>query len=253
MTDAHVHIERGTYSLEWINEFITYALKRGLSEIFFLEHSHRFFEFKAIYRKVASYNEYQRSWLDRKTELSLDTYKELITEVRKHRFPVTLKFGLEVCYIEGTEQSVKSILKDFDWDFVTGSIHWIDNWGFDHKEEFWKGKDIDKTYLRYYELMKSLIKSGLFNNLAHPDSIKCFGHLPNVDLTETYEEIACLLNQYDMYAEQSGGLYLNYGFPELGMNQKMLSIFKNKNVKLLTASDAHRPEDTGKFIKEMVR
>lgn len=250
MIDGHVHIERGDYTIDWIKEFVKYASQRGISEIYLLEHSHRFKEFEEMYHDIACYNEYQRSWLNRKMKLSLNEYKSLISEVRKNNFPVKIKFGLEVCFIEGTESIIKRVLKDFHWDFVTGSVHWIDGWGFDHKKEFWEGKDVDKLYKRYYEIMKSLIKSRLFNTVAHPDSIKCFGHYPSFDLTETYIEIADLLNKYDMYAEQSGGLYLNYGYHEFGMNSKMYNIFKKKNVKKYTASDAHRPEDTGRYIKE---
>lgn len=43
-----------------------------------------------------------------------------------------------------------------------------------------------------------------------------------------------------MYAEQNGGLTLNYGFEELGLNPRMLEILKAKRMRLLTASDAHR-------------
>lgn len=54
-----------------------------------------------------------------------------------------------------------------------------------------------------------------------------------------------------MYAEQSAGLHLNYGCREFGMNKEMYDIFKSKNVKMHTASDAHKPEDVGKYIKEL--
>ena len=36
MIDAHVHLEKGEYCIEWINEFIQYALTRGIEEIYFL-------------------------------------------------------------------------------------------------------------------------------------------------------------------------------------------------------------------------
>ena len=251
--DGHVHIESGDYSIQWINKFVKYALARGISEIYLLEHSHRFIEFKETYQNIASYNKYQGSWLNRKMILSIDTYKELIYIIRKHQFPLTIKFGLEVCFVEGAESIIKNILKEFEWDFITGSVHWIDNWGFDHKKDFWEGKDIDKINFRYYEIMKSLIKSGLFNIVAHPDSIKCFGYFPSYDLTKTYSEIADLLIEYNMFAEQSAGLYLNYGYPSLGMNQIMYDVFIRKGVTIITASDAHRPEDTGKYIEEMIK
>lgn len=176
MIDGHIHIERGNYSLDWINEFINYALKRGISEICLLEHSHRYKEFVRVYNTVSNYNEYQKDWLSRKIELSLDAYKTFVLEMRQIEFPIKVNIGLEVCYIEEEESAIRDIIKDFDWDFVTGSVHWIDGWGFDHKKEFWEGKDTDKLYARYYEIMESLIKAKLFNIVAHPDSIKCFGH-----------------------------------------------------------------------------
>ena len=56
--------------------------------------------------------------------------------------------------------------------------------------------------------MFQLCDSGLFNGLAHPDSIKCFGYKPDIDLTEYYNKLAVLLNKNGMYAENSGGLQL---------------------------------------------
>ena len=39
MVDAHVHLEKGSYCIEWIQEFIQYALSRNINEIYFLEHT----------------------------------------------------------------------------------------------------------------------------------------------------------------------------------------------------------------------
>ncbi len=44
---------------------------------------------------------------------------------------------------------------------------------------------------------------------------------------------------------------LNYGHSELGMNKVMLEVFKKNNVKIRTASDAHKPEHAGVNIYEL--
>ena len=119
------------------------------------------------------------------------------------------------------------------------------------KKEDCIGIDVDKVYKRYYEIMKNLIESQLFNIVPHPDSIKCFGYNPSFDLTETYFEIADLINHYNMSAEHNSGLYYRFGHSDLGMNKTMYHIFKNKNVHICTASDAHKSKDTGKYIKEL--
>ncbi|MHB1392351.1 MAG: PHP domain-containing protein [Clostridia bacterium] len=256
MIDAHVHIfhgNSGEYTIDLINSFVEQAQKNGITEIYMLEHTHQFYEFEQVYKPVADYNEYQKNWLSGKLKASLEAYTDFIDKAKDYNFPIKVKFGLEVCYIPETEHILATLLKQYKWDFVTGSVHYIDNWGFDHKAEFWQGIDVDEAYSRYYETMHQLIMSNLFSGVAHPDSIKCFGHYPSKDLSSTYAALAEALNKAGMYAEQSGGLALNYGFPELGMNSSMLEIFKANNVRILTASDAHRSEHAGANIKELQR
>lgn len=248
MRDVHIHIERGPYTKEWIDKFVLQAVKTELDEIYLLEHSHRFQEFSPMYSEIRKYSEYQNSWYEKRSGLSIKQFTDLIDEMRQYKFPIPIKWGLEVCYFPGYEKLISDILASFSFDFAIGSIHWVNGFGFDHKAELWDGIEIDLLYKQYYDLMLALINSGLFTGLAHPDSIKCFNFLPTRDLTATYTLLADALNKHHMYAEQSGGLALNYGFADLGMNKSMADIFKDKKVEIQFASDAHKPEDVGKNI-----
>jgi histidinol-phosphatase (PHP family) len=256
LIDGHVHLERGPYTLDWVSRFISVAVERDITELFLLEHSHIFEELKPIYGSVivdeSEVGRFQRGWLTRKRVKRLDEYQRFIQTMRQETFPIIVKFGLEVCYFPEQEQTIRELLSNFDWDFLTGAVHWIDGWGFDFPatQGSWKLKDVDSVYERYYDRMAKLIRSDVFDHLAHPDSIKCFGHVPKKDLTATYSTIAKLLKQQKMKAEVSAGLHLNYGHPELGPNPRFLAIFKQEKVDLLPASDAHRPEDVGKYIQE---
>jgi len=79
-----------------------------------------------------------------------------------------------------------------------------------------------------------------------------FGYKPNIDLTEYYNKLAMLLNKHGMYAENSGGLRLNYNPDvELGLNPQLLSILRKNNVQIETASDAHKQSDVGANIPEL--
>lgn len=256
MIDAHVHLFRGNsgeYSIDLVGSFIGHAVKRGITELYLLEHTHQFHEFERIYRPVSEYNEYQRTWLSGKMKASLEDYATFIESIRDHVFPIKVRFGLEACYIPETADLLIDIVKKHEWDFVTGSVHYINNWGFDHKAEFWNGIDVDEMYHKYYEIMFEMINTKAFTGVAHPDSIKCFGFYPGYSLGSTYEAVAKALNNAGMYAEQSGGLALNYGFPELGMNPEMLSTFMQNDVRILTASDAHSPQHAGMNIFEMLK
>lgn len=251
MIDTHIHIERGMYTEEWILEFVNQAVKMGLDEIYLLEHSHRFEEFAPMYESICKYSEYQKNWYSRKRGLSIKEYEDLILNIRQNNYPIKIKWGLEICYFPEYEKLISEIINSFSYDFATGSIHWVNGFGFDHKPDFWLGLDVNAIYTRYYELMIQLVRSKLFTGLAHPDSIKCFGYLPSEGLSEIYEVLASELVNCGVYAEQSGGLTLNYGFHEKGVNKTMLEIFKKSKVDIRCASDAHKPEDVGANIKEM--
>lgn len=254
MEDVHVHFlhnAAGKYTFELLDKIVSAAVNYGMDEIYLLEHTHQFREFKKAYEPVDSFNMYQHQWLTTKMGGTIENYLDFIEAAKKRKYDVKIKFGLEVCYISKTADLIDGILKEYKFDFLTGSVHYIDNWGFDHKAEFWKGIDVDKAYKKYYEIMADLIESKIFDGLAHPDSIKCFNHYSSFDLKDTYIKMANLINKSNMYAEQSGGLALNYGFSEIGMNKVMLQVFKENNVKMRTASDAHRPEHVGANIHEL--
>ena len=257
MRDVHVHFLHdggGIYTREFFEGFIIAAQSAGLDEIYLLEHTHQFLEFEKVYAPIKKFNAYQNDWLTRRMTGSVENYLRFIETVKNENFPVKVKFGLEVCYIPEACDELANRLSEYDFDFLTGSVHWIDGWGFDHPKikDLWDGVDVDKAYRRYYEIMNELCESGLFTGLAHPDSIKCFGRAPRYDLTETYHELAALLNKFGMYAENSGGLKSNYSPPqELGMDAKMLGVFKQNGVAVETASDAHKQSDTGKNIREL--
>ncbi len=181
---------------------------------------------------------------------SISEYQGLVEKCKQRGYPIVVKFGLEVCYEEGCEKMIEEVRNAFNWDFLTGSVHWIDGWGFDHNKEDWFGRNVNSLYTKYYEKMLALVRSKQFDHLAHPDSIKCFGHLPTINLKNQYLSLARELRLSQMRAEFSCGLSNNYGHPEIGLNRTMLEIFKTAGVSMITASDAHCPEDVGKGIAE---
>lgn len=58
--DLHIYIERGSYTLEWIEKFISKAYDMGLDEICLLEHSVRFKDFHPTFKEAYEYNNYQK-------------------------------------------------------------------------------------------------------------------------------------------------------------------------------------------------
>ena len=119
------------------------------------------------------------------------------------------------------------------------------------KELLWEKFNTDTIYKRYYELIFDLIESGLFTQLAHPDTIKLFNYSPTYDLKPTYHALAKLLNKYNMKAENNTGCFYRYHHKDMGLSDELLSILKEHHVKMIPASDAHKPCDVGICIKEV--
>lgn len=253
MVDGHIHIERGPYTLKWIDQFVSKAVEMGLDEICLLEHNYIFEEFAPMYGSVCAYSEYVDAWFRRSAGAhKLADYLELIERVRNHSFPIKIKFGLEICYFKEFEGFISELTQGKGFDFLLGSVHFVDDFAFDHKAEHWAGLDVDRIYHRYFEDSVSLAESGLFDGIGHPDAIKLFGHKPSYPLTDCYESLAEELSKSNMYADQNGGVYRRC--PEtasLGMAEELLGILKKHRVQIIPSSDAHCPEDVGYKIKEL--
>lgn len=249
MIDAHVHIEFGEYTPTYIEKMIERACECGVTEIWVLDHTHKFVEFKPVYEIIRA-DAFNRAWYDRKRPIPLSEFLDFAAAIRKNQYPVTVKFGLEVCYFEEKEAQLREILSRYDFDFLIGSVHFIDGFGFDLSRENWEGKDVDHLYRRYYEITESLIKSKLFTSLGHPDAIKLFEKYPDYELTGTYRRIASLLKEYGMATENNSGL-VRYGFPYPGLSPDFLRILKAEGVTIHRASDAHKIEDIGRLFERL--
>lgn len=253
MIDGHIHIEYGDYTLEWIRQFVDRAVETGLSEIRLLEHNYMFPEFSPMYKEACAKSDFINDWFQRKAAYkNYDEYLRLIDKVRHEKFPVKIKFGLEVCYFKEFEDLIVKQTKDKGFDFLLGSMHFVDGFGFDHKAELWEGVDVDKTYQRYFEDSVLLAKSKIFDGIGHPDTIGLFGHRPSFSLTEYYEQLASALADSNMYADQNSGAERRCPTTaNLGMDKELIKILHNHNVPIITSSDAHKPSDVGYKIREL--
>ena len=95
------------------------------------------------------------------------------------------------------------------------------------KEILWDKYNVDDIYHRYYELIFDLVKSGLFTQLAHPDTIKMFNYYPTYDLKPTYHELAKLLVKHHVKGECNTGCYYRYHHQDKGLSKELLDILKN--------------------------
>jgi histidinol-phosphatase (PHP family) len=250
-----MHLENYSYSLSSLKEFIEHGSKRGIHEFGFSEHSHHFLEFKDIYfRNVnmddTSVGNYQRRWMQDDPKsfcYHLKEYVNLIEQGKQAGYP--LRLGIEVCYFPGEEEALGNILEKFPFDYVIGSIHWLDGWGFDTKAEFWTGRDVDRVFQHYGEVIQRAIESELFDVIAHPYSCKAFGARPKqLNLELEYEHIAKLAKQHQVALELNSGLAYRYPAATICPPIGLLQIAANQGCDFSFGSDAHRSMDCGRGV-----
>lgn len=246
MNDLHIHIEQGEYSKRWIDQFVENAIDMGLDEINLLEHSIRIKEFHPTFKEAREYNQYQARWFAGKEQQahSMAEYRSLVDEIRKQDYPIKVNFGLEICWFEQHEDYIRSLVSDSYFDYLLGSVHWIDNWTFNQRKYQWIGRDVDEIYRRYYEMSNTLVASDIFDIIAHPDLVRCHGLYPSYDMTDTYWELCENAKKHNVAIE------LNTS-KSLGLNDEFLTFAKQSGASLSTGSDAHRPQDVGRGIKEL--
>ena len=76
-----------------------------------------------------------------------------------------------------------------------------------------------------------------------------FGHVPSYPLAAHYARLAEALARGNMYADQNSGAARRCpDTATLGMNGALLCTLVRHNVRIVTSSDAHRPEDVGDKI-----
>lgn len=248
LKDQHIHLEQGPYTVQWLDEFIKVAIERNIGEITLLEHSIRFKEFLITFKEAREYNLYQRKWFDEKAKRanSLDEFKAVAEQIRSREYPVKINFGIEVCWFEQHAEEIRKLAADGFFDHVIGSVHWIDNWTFNQRKYQWFEKDVDMIYRRYFEMENSLMKSGIFDTIAHPDLVTCHSLYPSFDLTDTYREFCKTAKENNVLVEMN----TSRG-NKRGLNSDFLKIALQEGVSFTTGSDAHNPKDVGKGIAEV--
>ena len=247
--DAHIHFHKQEYSLDIVDKMVETAIKNGVEEIHLLDHTHKFKEFSFLYTKD-SLDEATFSHFENRKYRSIQEYLNFIKLVRLKSYPIDIKFGLEVCYFKQYEKELKEELSKYNFDFLIGSVHFIDGFAYDYNKESWEGKNVDLIYKRFFEITYDLIKSKLFNHLAHPDAIKIFGFYPSFNLEKYYLKVAKLLKKNNMTTENNSG-FVRFGFSNYGLNKKFYEILKKYGVKILKSSDAHEYKFIGMKFNEL--
>ena len=235
IVDYHMHLrnerEEIAHDTESVERFVDVARAEGIDEIGFTEHVYYFTQTRALW--TVPYQVERCSY-------DLDAYVDTILQARDRGLPV--KLGLEVDYIAGREEETRAILAPYPWDFLLGSVHFIDGLGVDGAPRLVDHVGVEETWRLYFETLASAARSGLFDSLSHPDLAKVFGD--RVDAFD-YTQVADAIAEAGVAVEVStAGLRKPVG--ELYPHPELLAACRERDVPVTTGSDAHVPDLVGR-------
>ena len=243
LLDYHMHLRwsddgpAGRFSADRAEEYVEQARRVGIDEIGFSDHTYYFSQTRDVW---------QIPWMIERCGDDLDEYVDAVVEAKRRGLPV--KLGLEVDYFPGTERELADLLDPYPWDYLLGSIHFVDGFPIDQEPGFVHRVPPGEAWRRYFVWLRDAARSGLFDSLSHPDLIKVFGMRPTDEETHyLHVETADAIEAAGTCLEISAaGLHKPVG--ELYPDRNLLELCHERSVPITLASDAHEPAHVGRDV-----
>jgi histidinol-phosphatase (PHP family) len=243
MIDYHMHLapdgdpltDGREFTVDHISGYVAAAIVRGVDEIAFTEHLHRF--------RIAA-DLFDHPWWRQSAVADLDAYRVAIAAAAAAGLPVLA--GIELDWFAGRVAELR-VIADRNWDVVLGSVHWLDVLAVDHPDyPVWDLYPIDEVWRRYTDELCAAAASGLYDVMAHPDLAKVFGARPSRALQTTLNaQIAEAFAEAGVCAEISTA-GLRKPCAELYPSPDLLDRLSIAGVPITIASDAHTADDVGR-------
>ncbi len=261
--DSHVHLqphgEQPPMTLQRIERYVEVARANNVDAIAITEHLFRFQEaFDLLYgwwdadRAHPALAAGARAFWEDHVSGSMRDYVRTVEQAKAAGLPVLL--GLELDWIPGRADELRSFLAPYDWDIVLGSVHWIGAWAFDNLRdrlaiEQWQRRDIDGVFAEYGAMLRDLGASGLCDVLAHPDLPKLAGHRPT-SWTPLHDAIVGAAVDGGCAIEINANGY-NRPVAEPYPALPVLERSREAGLAITLASDAHQPERVGQRFGDL--
>jgi histidinol-phosphatase (PHP family) len=235
IVDYHMHLRNGreeiAHDTSSVEPFVAAARAAGVDEIGFTEHVYYFKQTRSLWTVP-----YQSE----RCVYDLEAYVEAIVQARGRGLPV--KLGLEVDYVPGREDETRELLAPYPWDYLLGSVHFIDGRGVDGEPRLLDEVGVEEAWRRYFELLAAAARSGLFDSLSHPDLVKIFGVRA---AGFEYDEVADAIAESGTAVEVSTA-GLRKPVRELYPHPDFLAACRARGVPVTLGSDAHSPDLVGR-------
>ena len=233
LVDYHIHTKYCKHAEGEMDEYVSRALSLGLAEIGFAAHM-----------PVMPQPELCLSYED------LSVYLKEAESLRdKFKGKIPVKIGGEIDVMHEKYPEIQSILESYDYDYIIGSLHYLDSWPFDQKEyiDGFDEEPLELLYDNFFGKIISIASSGLCDIMGHIDNLKRMGFpLPN-NPVHYYRKVIEVVGDHGLTVElNTAGL--DAPVDEIYPAPVFLEMFIKAGIPITLGSDAHKPEDMGRHF-----
>jgi histidinol-phosphatase (PHP family) len=176
---------------------------------------------------------------------SLGDYVSEIQKAKGDNKDIIIRLGLEVDYYPETIERVRERLAPHPFDFLIGSVHFVDGFPIDFSAKPWEGisQEVrDGVWRSYWQLLRATAQSGIFDIIGHFDLPKKFNFFPSANMTD--DALATL----DAIAAADMAIEINTSGWDRPVAEAYPSLFylqeaNRRKIPLIINSDAHTPAE----------
>jgi histidinol-phosphatase (PHP family) len=230
--DLHNHTVLCNHATGTVAEYVEAAIACQSEYFGFSDHAPMHYD--SAYRMRFDQMELYEGWVRE----AQDTYADKINVL----------LGYEIDYLPGY---MDNVVLNRPCDYLIGSVHFIDDWGFDNPEFIgrYEGADIDDIYRRYFSLVEAMAQSGKFDIVGHLDLLKVFKFLPTADIRSLAAGALKAIKKANMSIEINVAGYRK-PIAEAYPSPLLMEQIAELEIPITFGSDAHCKEQVGLYTQE---
>jgi len=232
--DLHNHTIRCNHADGSVDEYIQKAITLGVDIYGFSEHAPMDFDknYRLCFDEMKLYE------------------KDVLDARERYKEQIEILLGYEIDFIP---QYMDDRVLKAKVDYLIGSVHFINEWGFDNPEFIggYEGRDINEIWQSYFDAVESMAKSGLFDIAGHFDLLKVFKFLPTKDVRLLAQNALKAIKKSNMTIEiNTAGLRkpIEEIYPSRPLMEEMFEL----DIPITFGSDAHKIEHIGHGYDEAI-
>jgi len=232
--DLHNHTPLCNHANGEMEEFILRAIEKKIDVYGFSDHAPM--EYDPKYRMSFEQKEFYET--------------QVLFLKEKYKDDIKILLAYEVDFLENR---ISHEVMNTKVGYFIGSVHFIDEWGFDNPEFIgrYKHQDIDKIWEEYFEAIEKLAKSNLFDIVGHIDLIKVFNFLPKKDIRSIVQNSLKEIKKSNMAIELNPA-GLRKPVAEQYPSRDILEVAYELDIPITFGSDAHAVKQIGFKYEELV-